>query len=157
MRQASVRPVRRAEIVTAARGWIGTPYRHQAALRGVGADCLGLVRGVWRELYGTEAETPPAYTPDWAEARGEETLRDAACRHLCEIEIAEARAGDVLLFRWRRGLPAKHAAILSGETTMIHAHEGAAVAEVALVPAWRRRIAYAFAFPNLGDGEAEEG
>ncbi|WP_414831682.1 DUF6950 family protein [Afifella sp. YEN Y35] len=149
--------VTRAAIVGAARRWIGTPYRHQAALRGVGADCLGLVRGVWREIYGEEAEIPPAYTPDWAEARGEETLRDAARRHLCEIEISAARAGDVLLFRWRRGLPAKHAAILSGEATMIHAHEGAAVAEVALVPAWRRRIAYAFAFPNLDDNDAEEG
>ena len=28
--------------------WIGTPYRHQASLKGVGCDCLGLVRGVWR-------------------------------------------------------------------------------------------------------------
>ena len=45
---------RRARIVATARSWLGTPYHHQASLRGVGCDCLGLVRGVWRELYGDE-------------------------------------------------------------------------------------------------------
>ena len=45
---------RRAAVI--ARKWLGTPYRHQASLRGEGADCLGLIRGVWRELTGTGAE-----------------------------------------------------------------------------------------------------
>ena len=89
----------RDAIVAAARAWIGTPYRHQAALRGVGCDCLGLLRGVWR---------------------------------------------DVLLFRWRAHLPAKHAGILTGPATMVHAQEGAAVAEVALNGWWRRRADYGF-------------
>ena len=48
--------MRRAEIVRAARSWIGTPYRHQASLKGVGCDCLGLLRGVWREVVGAEPE-----------------------------------------------------------------------------------------------------
>ncbi|HMM10451.1 MAG TPA: peptidase, partial [Paracoccus solventivorans] len=51
--------------VEIARGWIGTPYVHQGSVKGAGADCLGLIRGVWRELYGTEPEAPPPYTPDW--------------------------------------------------------------------------------------------
>ena len=68
-------------IVETARSWIGTPYRHQASLKGVGCDCLGLVRGVWREIYGGEPELPPAYQPDWAERSGEDRLRDAARRH----------------------------------------------------------------------------
>ena len=55
-------------IVAAARGWIGTPYVHQASVKGAGTDCLGLVRGIWRELYGPEPEALPAYTPDWGEA-----------------------------------------------------------------------------------------
>ncbi|MGQ7792912.1 DUF6950 family protein [Faunimonas sp. B44] len=143
--------MRRTEIVSAARGWLGTPYRHQASLKGVGCDCLGLVRGVWRELKGYEAETPPPYTPDWAEARGRETLAEAARRHMSEIAAAEAQAGDLVLFRWRAGLPAKHAAILAGPARMIHAQEGAAVAEVPLSDWWRRRIAYAFRFPDLED------
>ena len=64
----------RPRIVALARDWLGTPYHHQASLRGVGTDCVGLVRGIWRELYGTEAEAAPAYTRDWAEGSGRETM-----------------------------------------------------------------------------------
>jgi len=42
----------REKIVSEAYRWIDTPYRHQASLHNVGADCLGLIRGVWREIYG---------------------------------------------------------------------------------------------------------
>lgn len=45
-------------IIVEARSWIGTPYHHQAALKGVGCDCLGLVRGVWRAVYGADPELP---------------------------------------------------------------------------------------------------
>ena len=138
-------------IVTEARGWIGTPYHHQASLKGVGCDCLGLIRGVWRGLYGEEPEVPPPYTPDWAEARGSETLLAAASRHLQAIDLAQAGAGDVVLFRWRAHLPAKHCAILTGPASMIHAHELTPVAEVPLGPWWRRRMAAAFRFPDAGD------
>ncbi|MFZ1885801.1 MAG: hypothetical protein WAU53_19910, partial [Rhodoplanes sp.] len=34
---------------------------------------------------------------------------------------------------------------------MVHAHDGAAVAEVAIAPWWRRRLAYAFRFPGVID------
>ncbi len=140
-----------ADIVRVARGWIGTPYHHQASTRGVGADCLGLVRGVWRELYGAEAEAPPPYSRDWAEGSGEETMLAAAARHLRTIDPRAATAGDVVVFRLRAGTVAKHAAILSSETTMIHAMEGAAACEVPLSSSWRRRIAGAFAFPAMAN------
>jgi len=136
------------DVVRIARSWIGTPYHHQASVRGIGADCLGLVRGVWRELYGHEAETPPPYSRDWAEAGGRETMLAAAARHLRAIAPADADAGDVLVFRLRSGTVAKHAAILTGQATMIHAMEGGPAAEVPLSPWWRRRIAGAFAFPG---------
>lgn len=138
----------RPAIVAEARAWIGTPYRHQASVRGAGADCLGLVRGVWRAVKGEEPERPPPYTPDWAEALGEETLLAAARRHLREIAIGEAREGDVLLFRMGLGAPAKHAAIVSGPERIVHAYWGRAVCETRLVPWWRRRIAAAFSFPG---------
>lgn len=141
--------ISRAMIVTEARSWLGTPYRHQASLKGVGCDCLGLVRGVWRAVIGSEPEAPPPYAPDWAEASGGEPLAEAALRHLVPIALAEFGAGDVLLFRWRAGLTAKHAAIATAPDTMIHAHDGAAVAEVAISAWWRRRLAYAFCFPGI--------
>jgi NlpC/P60 family putative phage cell wall peptidase len=139
----------RTAIVAAARSWIGTPYRHQASVRGIGCDCLGLVRGVWRDVIGPEPVFVPPYTPDWAEAHGQETLAEAARGHLAEISPDAAEAGDVVLFRWREGYPAKHCAILSGPSTLIHAHDGAAVAEAHFAPWWQRRIAYAFAFPDV--------
>jgi NlpC/P60 family putative phage cell wall peptidase len=134
-------------IIVEARSWIGTPYRHQASLKGVGCDCLGLLRGVWRAVSGDEPEITPAYGPDWAEATGEERLAAAARRHLIEVIPAAAQPGDVLLFRWRPHLPAKHAAILTASDRMIHAYDGASVAEVSFAPFWRRRVAFAFRFP----------
>src|SRR5690606_31678794 len=111
-RRAGDAMTRHEEIVAEALAWRGTPYRHQASLKGVGCDCLGLVRGIWRAVYGSEPEAPPRYTPDWAEARGEETLARAAARHMAEISVDAAEAGDLLLFRWRANLPAKHAAVV---------------------------------------------
>jgi NlpC/P60 family putative phage cell wall peptidase len=137
-----------AAIVAEARTWIGTPYQHQASLKGVGCDCLGLVRGVWRAFHAGEPEQMTAYAPDWAEASGQESLAHAARRHMQEISIEKFQPGDVLLFRWREKFPAKHAAIVSAPDLMIHAHDGAAVAEVAIAPWWRRRLAYAFRFPG---------
>jgi NlpC/P60 family putative phage cell wall peptidase len=72
-------------VVAKAREWIGTPYHHQASVKGAGCDCLGLVRGVYREVTGQEPETPPPYSPDWGDATGEETMIEAAGRHLARI------------------------------------------------------------------------
>ena len=147
----SERIISRSLIVAETRGWIGTPYRHQASLKGVGCDCLGLVRGVWRAAIGAEPEKAPPYAPDWAEATSGEPLADAAARHLIAIDRDAFREGDVILFRWRSHMPAKHAAIVTSADTMVHAHDGAAVAEVAIAPWWRRRLAYAFQFPGVTD------
>lgn len=144
--------VDRGYIVRLARSWIGTPYHHQASKRGVGTDCIGLVRGVWRALYGSEAEAAPAYSRDWAESTGEETLLEAARRHLTEVAPADVQPGDVLVFRYRATTIAKHAAILATPDTMIHAFEGAPVCEVTLSPWWRRRLAAAFSFPLRSHG-----
>lgn len=140
--------VLRAQIVAEARRWIGTPYHHQASLLGVGCDCLGLVRGVWRGCIGAEPEAPGPYAPDWAEAMRVESLALAAGRHMQARPLDAWRPGDVLLFRWRAHVPAKHLAIAATQDTMIHAHDGASVAEVALSGWWLRHLAYVFAFPG---------
>lgn len=139
----------RDDIIREARAWIGTPYRHQASLKGVGADCLGLLRGIWRELVGQEPEPVPSYSPDWAELLKEETLLAAAQRHLVELPLSAARPGDVYLFRMGLGHPAKHCAIKSADDRIIHAYWGKATCETRLVPWWERRIAAAFSFPGL--------
>ena len=141
----------RAAIIDVARSWLATPYQHQASVKGIGADCLGLIRGVYQEIYGREPERVPAYAPDWAEAGGQEKLRDAGRRHLEEIDPASAREGDVVLFRIRPGSPAKHAAILIEPLRMIHAYSGRAVCESYMSPWWERHLAYGFSFPGVTD------
>lgn len=122
----------RDAILAAARRYVGTPYHHQGALAGAGCDCLGLIRGVWRDLYGSEPEVPPPYGPDWGEVGHTEFLLEAARRHLVPVRPDEARAGDVLIFRMRSGAIAKHAAILTGPDRMIHAQSRDKVREVTL-------------------------
>lgn len=139
----------RDDVVAEARRWLGTPYHHQASLRGIGTDCLGLVRGIWRALHGVEAEVVPAYSRDWAEATGTETMLAAARRHLIERDRSAAAAGDILVFRYRAHTVAKHVGILSGTDSMIHAIEGRAVAEVPLNTWWHRHLAAAFSFPGI--------
>lgn len=143
--------IARATIISEARGWIGTPYRHQGSLRGVGCDCLGLLRGLWRALIGPEPEQPDPYSPDWAEASGSEALLQAARRHLVPLADCTYADGDVILFRFRKNVPAKHIGIATGPSRMIHAQEGACVAEVPIVPFWQRRIAATFSFPGVED------
>jgi NlpC/P60 family putative phage cell wall peptidase len=136
-------------IVAEALSWVGTPYRHQGARKGVGCDCLGLLIGVWRAIYRVPPEEPGPYAADWAEAGGGDRFLEAARRHCREKPVAAADAGDLVLFRWRGHLPAKHAAILISPDRFVHAYEGSAVVVSVLVPQWRKRIAGAFAFPDL--------
>jgi NlpC/P60 family putative phage cell wall peptidase len=140
------------EIVALARGWIGTPYEHQSSCRGAGTDCLGLLRGLWREMLGSEPEAAPAYTPDWSEPSRSEDLLAAARRHLIEVARVEAQPGDVALLRMRDDGVAKHVGVLArsaeGHETLIHAYSGHGVVESPLTPAWSRRIAAVFRFPR---------
>lgn len=141
----------RDEIIEVAKTWIGTPYRHQASVLGVGCDCIGLVRGVWRELIGPEPEPMRPYSQDWAEAGGDENLLAIGETHFDPIAPDTFARGDVLLFRFRDGVPAKHVGIATSRDTMIHAHDRAKVAEIAIIPFWRRRIVAAFRFPGVVD------
>lgn len=137
-------------VAQAARGWIGTPYVHQSATKGAGCDCLGLIRGVWRELRGAEPEAVPAYSMDWSEPQGEERLWAAAARHLRKKPLEAAAAGDVLLFRMRQGAVAKHMAVqgrVGADATFIHAYAGRGVVESPLSRPWARRIVARFEFP----------
>lgn len=141
--------IARAAILAEARAWMGTPYRHQASVKHVGADCLGLVRGVWRALYGEEPEATPAYTPDWAERQGAETLLGAARRHMVEVARDAIAPGDVLLFRMDSAAPIKHAALLDEGDHLIHAYWGRAVVRSRFARWWRWRLAAQFAFPGV--------
>lgn len=138
------------KIIAAARRWIGTPYHHQASCLGAGADCLGLIRGVWRDLYGAEPEPVPAYSMDWSEPQRLELLWQAAARHMTEKPLSGLMPGHVILFRMRAGSVAKHLGIAAsgpGGATFVHAYSRLGVVESPLSPPWRRRAVACFQFP----------
>jgi len=141
--------VPRAAIVTTAYDWIDTPYQHQASVKRAGCDCLGLIRGIWRQIYGAEPISVPAYTADWAERLGQETLLEAAQKCLTPLPNDEVQAGDVLLFRMVPNAPCKHIAIMSAPDRIIHAYWGRAVVESYLVPYWTKRHVFSFSFPEI--------
>lgn len=156
--------VARSDILRHARDWLGTPYRHQASCKGAGADCLGLIRGLWRELYGAEPETVPAYSADWAEpASGDrvvsEALWAAMSRHFAAKPATDARPGDILLFRMRKGVLAKHLGVLTqaGDTPrFIHAYAGHGVVENCLSRPWASRLVACFELPTQTPSSAAD-
>ncbi|MBD8649826.1 C40 family peptidase [Rhizobium sp. CFBP 13726] len=140
------------QIVAIAQSWIGTPYRHQGATRGIGCDCIGLIRGIWRDLYGEEPEPVGPYAPDWAERGGEDRLLEAGIRLFGPaLGLGQMQPSDLLLFRWRPDTMVKHAGIFVGPSHFIHAYEQMAVTRSVLVPSWRRKIAAVHRFPRARD------
>lgn len=135
------------DVIVKAREWLGTPYHHQASVKGVGCDCIGLVRGVYHELYGI---MPPVFTysPDWGDSNGNEDLMDAGFKYLEPVAPGDTRPGDVIGVRWRQDRVVKHVMILTGPSRAIHAYNRAPVCEINLSDWWRRRIAVVFRFPE---------
>ena len=138
----------REDVVDVALRWVGTPYHHQGSVRGVGTDCLGLIRGVWRDLCGQEPVAVPNYTMDWAEPDQDEVLWRAAHQHL--ITLDSPQPGAVILFRMRDRMIAKHLGIvadLGPVPTFIHAYMRHGVTLSPFSAPWRRRAVAFFAFP----------
>ena len=134
-------------VIAATRAWLGTPYHDQASLRGIGCDCLGLARGVWRDVVGAEPQAIPPYSRDWGETGVREVLADGARAMMIEIALAEICPGALVLFRMVPRAIAKHVGILTAPDRFIHAYDRLGVIEEALTTAWARRIAFAFRFP----------
>jgi len=110
----------RDDIITEARRWLGTRWRHQAAIRGVGCDCIGLIAGVALALGSADAAAfldHPAYRNYGRQPDPRMLL--SACAELLE-PVDEAQRGDVLLLRFT-GEP-QHFAFRSDPGYMIHAY-----------------------------------
>lgn len=164
------------KVCNSARGWIGTPYHHQQSVKGAGCDCLGLLRGVYREVVGAEPEKMPNYSPGWDEVSKREDMLTVCARHLvdeCGDYLsprsdnagngdASARhgfapglvtdrivaPGRVIVFRMKRTAVAKHCGVVVQGGRFIHSHEGHGVVEVDLAPHWAAKIVGVFAFPG---------
>lgn len=142
----------RYAIAREAREWVGTRWHHQASLKGVGTDCIGLVIGVAHNCGVVEAAQYKAAP----ELRGygrepDPVMLLAGCaRFLNQIRIADATIGDVLLFRFAQ--QPQHFAIISRTDPKYIVHAYAQVrraVENRLDDMWVARTLYAFRFRGI--------
>ena len=140
----------RDTIVSAALSWLGTPYHHQAALKGVGADCIGFIRGVRAEVVGYDVDYRPRYSPSWGEVDREELLLKAAHEYFVPVDYEGWKPGDLLVFRVKFSASAKHCGIVVDGDNMLHAVSNRAVIKTT-IGAWSSRVAGVFKFPGVED------
>lgn len=144
----AVQLISRETIIATARGWLGTPYRHQGRKKGVGVDCIGLIWGVGGEL-GIGATIPANYSI----SPTANLVLDGCDKHLVKVEDQTQRLpGQVMiLWGWERGT-AQHFAVLGGDKyklTMIHAFSRRhAVVEDVFDAFWAKRMVALYEFPN---------
>lgn len=139
----------RFAVVNEARAWLQTPFHHQASLKGVGADCIGLVKGVAVNLGSVPADfSLPAYSrsPDPAQLMG------LADQHMARIAQADMQAGDVIVVAVDKD--PQHFGILAdyrhGGLSIIHAHSlSGVVIETRLLLARSFRFVAAYALPGV--------
>ena len=143
----------RTEIIAEAKEWIGTPWVHQARRKGLGADCVGFVTGVYKELGGVAGcEIPADYPATWHVWNKEERLYETAKKvGLVEKPIEKMKAGDVVFFRFGN-MPASHLGILIEDDLFLHSYMTfKKIMPTKLDKAWRRRIAYVMEFQGVVD------
>lgn len=139
-----------AQVVAAARGWIGTPWRHQGRSRG-GVDCGGLLVEVARELCLADVDAG-AYG---LRADGR-SLRALCEEHMRRIPLAQIAPGDAVLIRFRQAPHESHLAMVTdyrhGGLALLHALNRAAggcVVEHRLDAYWRSLIVAAYRLPGV--------
>lgn len=126
----------RQSVVTAALGWLGTPYRHMGRVKGPsgGVDCATLLAEVYAEAGVVDRVKIEPYPPDWHLHRSEERYVEIVSQYAREIE-GPPGPGDIVL--WRFGRCFSHGAIVIAWPAIVHAYLGAAcVTEDAAAAAW---------------------
>jgi NlpC/P60 family putative phage cell wall peptidase len=145
----------RFDVVRAARGWLGTPFHHQASVRGVGCDCIGLIAGVAAELAMPEAAhwLADVRRRSYTAEPDEKMLLEAASEYLVEIPLASLRMADIPLMRVRNGAHPQHFGILSSDNPryIIHAYAMAPseVVENVFEGAWAKLAVRAYRYRAL--------
>lgn len=134
----------RAEFIAQTLTWLKTPYHHQARLKGVGVDCIGLLVGVADELGIDTSNVPINYTraPDPAQLF-------AALHETGHVAPAAVSApGDIVLFRI--GRQPTHFGLLT-DYGFVHADHHFGVVEVPFDGKWRSRAMSYFKITHLED------
>lgn len=91
----------RAEIVTAARGWLRVQFHHQGYGK-AGCDCIGLIAGVALEL-GIDGARQWLADPrfhSYSPQPDPRLLLEGCDQFLDQIPRGEAKPADIFLLRW---------------------------------------------------------
>jgi cell wall-associated NlpC family hydrolase len=110
---------RRAAVITEAATWLGTPFHHEARVKGAGVDCLQLLIAVAQEVGLIGEIEVPHYSPDFFLHKDAETYLEGMLGHTTEIP-GPPLPGDVALFKFGRVF--SHGAIVVEWPRVIHAY-----------------------------------
>lgn len=136
--------IARADVVMAARGWLGTRWHHGASLKGVGTDCVGLILGVAKDL-GIGLELSSEYHGYGRQPDGK-LLRQGTAEYL--DPTSNPGLGDIYLMRFEQD--PQHFAIISSPIHIIHAYMlPRKVVENRLDDVWSKRIVSAHRFRGV--------
>lgn len=140
----------RAQLLAEALTWQGTPYHNGQALKGVGADCIGLIIGVAKGvgLLGA-AYDPGYYSADWHLHQNEERLVAEVEAFGCVAVPLDARQpGDLALFHF--GRVCAHSGLLLPDEQVIHAvRDFGQVLVTRLTGEWLTRLRRVYRFPGV--------
>lgn len=111
----------RQRVIEIARSWIGTPYHHNAHMKGVGVDCAFFLAEVFQEAQLVDKIPIPHSSPQFMLHRNEELYKKEVANRATEISENEVQPGDIVLFRIGRVF-AHGAIIISWPDQVIHSH-----------------------------------
>jgi NlpC/P60 family putative phage cell wall peptidase len=141
----------RQQIIERALAWVGTPYHHQARVKGVGVDCAHFVAGVALEcdLIPSDSILPLDYSPEWNLHNKQEMLVDYLIEFGC-TETFDAKPGDILCFHIGHAIG--HLGILLPGQRYVHAQNMVRPSQVtinSLSGKWLKRCTRTFSFPGV--------
>lgn len=138
----------RMNVVREARTWLNTPFHHQASVKGVGCDCIGLIKGVGVALNLVNYDPASAKAKSFANYSmmpNPRMMREGLATWLVPLSVDEALPADILFMTW--GREPQHVA-LKTDKGIIHSYSSVGkVVEHALDENWQRRIVAAYRYP----------
>jgi len=144
----------RIDAVAEARAWLGTPFHHQASVKCVGCDCIGLIKGVGvtLRLVDYDPASPEAQAfANYSMLPNSRRMREGLATWLVPIPVADATLADILFMAW--GREPQHVALVT-DKGIIHSYSGVGkVVEHALDESWQRRIVAAYRYPYFFESE----
>lgn len=147
----------RAEIISTARSYVGTPFQDKGRRAGQGMDCVGLVLCVAHDLNAVDKNGTPFTRTMYNDYSGQPSgnyVHLTCIKHLDVKAVTNMKPGDVVTM----ALPSApcHVGFVGDSPdgmTIIHAYNGGGkkCMEHVISPEWKRRIVGCFGVPGVED------